>query len=238
MRKRKARLPVAVGSPSGAHHHAQAFRRHDAGVVGLADAGAVLGRDPGAVVDGLTLAEQEALGARGLRRLEPLQRACVGRGFVLDLDLAGAVELDGHRRAVVGANLPDGVGGFAAAGAHRADHQPVMVEHDFARVGARGDAERGLAVEDLAVEVGGEVERDVGDARFVGAGVGAGVVRQRRKGAAGASGGAGGHERCDERCAQKRAAEHCGFPLKFSSATKPASPRCARAQVQRGSLLP
>eukprot|EP01136_Pigoraptor_vietnamica_P039928 Opistho-1_new@11257 len=165
----------------GAHHRFEAFGHDDARVVGLANAWAVLRRDPSAVVDRLTLAEEKFLAARGLRRLQPLQRARVRAAFVFDLDFPRAVEGDGEWGAKIGAAFAERVRRLAPARADCVDDEAQTIEHDLLRIVARRDGERGLAAHHFAFEIGGQIERHVGDARDLGARVRTGVVRQWRE---------------------------------------------------------
>src|SRR5690606_29810649 len=93
-----------------AHDGGQALGHDDLGCPGLPDAGAVLRRDPAAVVNRLPLAEQVGLlltGGQGRR--EPLEGSSArGRG-VLDDDALGAVQLDrerGSKLLVLNSQLP------------------------------------------------------------------------------------------------------------------------------------
>ena len=81
----------------GAHDHGQVGRGGDAGRIGLADAGAALGRNPGAGQDGLALAEQIGLlAARRLGRAQPLQGRRVGTGRIADGDFAPFIGREGR----------------------------------------------------------------------------------------------------------------------------------------------
>ena len=83
-----AALAAGLRVVIGAHHHAQAGRRLDAGGVGEAHRRRVLQRHPRARVDGLGLAEHEGpLARHGLLRREPLQRGGARRGAVADAHL-------------------------------------------------------------------------------------------------------------------------------------------------------
>ena len=97
---------LAVGrQPFARHDHFQRLGCGDLRAPGLADAGAVLGRDPGPVERRLALAQQiGVLLAGGLLGRQPLQRGGVGRRTVADDDplLAVARQVDGQRRALLG----------------------------------------------------------------------------------------------------------------------------------------
>ena len=187
------------GQPLARHHHLQRHRRNDPRLPGLADAGAVLGRDPGPVEDRLALAEQKGMRlARGLRRRQPLQRLGVGSGAVTDRDPPGRADPDGQRLAagrVVRAER-EGQGAAARAG-NRLDLQPLAVEDDLLRSRRRLDVERRRAGHAPRLEIGGEVERDMGDPRDLRAGIGLDVARvrsgqDRRDGGGRAAAGRGG----------------------------------------------
>ena len=83
---------LALGrQPLARHHHLERLGRGHPRLPGLADAGAVLGGDPGAVEGRLPLAEQESVTPpRGLLRSQPLQGLGIGRGAVADGDAPGS----------------------------------------------------------------------------------------------------------------------------------------------------
>ncbi|MNX14176.1 hypothetical protein D3C86_439900 [compost metagenome] len=167
----------------GGHDHGQVGGGEDAGGIGLADAGAVLGRDPGAGQDGLALAEQIGLlAARRLLRAEPLQGRRVGTGGIVDDDFLDFTAHEGGQVNGQGLAL-DGVGGAQLMTqraplrvAHAANVQVLGVQHHLDRADAAGDVQRRRARQGLCREVGGQVQRHVADARLGGAGVGVDVV--------------------------------------------------------------
>ena len=179
----------ALGQHFGAHHHREVGGRGDAGVIGLANAGAVLRRHPGAGQDRLALAEQIGLlTARRLLRAEPLKGGRVRAGRIVDDDAARLSrrqgrEADGQRLAkdrIVGARLE--LQRLAGGVGHRADVHVADVQNDL--VGARHalDVQRRRARQGLGGEVGLKVQRDVAHARDFGPRVGvdvAGVVDWR-----------------------------------------------------------
>ena len=166
-----------------AHHHVHAFGHGDLGIPGLADAGAVLRRDPASVEDRLTLAEHEGqLLAQRLLGLQPLQRLGVRRGLIGDRDGPRSAQLDGQRRAVdriAGAELV--IERVARAIGDGTDGQMIGVEHDLVRACRRRDVQRCRAGEDMIDEIGLQIERDMRDARLAWVGVAVHVLRFRRQ---------------------------------------------------------
>src|SRR5690606_3649137 len=97
------------------HDDLERLGRGDPGLPGLADAGAVLGRDPGSVEDRLALAEQVGMvAASGLVRPQPLQRRRRRPAMVADDDAPRLADLNGERPAAPRVALAEGVGEGAA----------------------------------------------------------------------------------------------------------------------------
>ena len=182
----------AIGAPSLAgrlalgrqalarHHHLQGLRRGDPGLPGLADARAVLARDPAPVEDRLALAEQIGMAlAGGLVRAQPLQRLGIGRAPVADFELPRSrPDADGQRlapRLVAGAERM--LKRRARAVGDRLDLQPLAVEHDLSRALGRLDVENRRPRHPFRLEVRVEVERDMGHPRHLRPGEAAGVAR-------------------------------------------------------------
>jgi hypothetical protein len=179
-----AEAPGAVGpAPQllGAHHRRQASGGAHGRVVGDADAGRVLQRDPAARVDGLALGEQERLLAiAGLLGGQPLQRFRPLGGAVGDLHLAVAgLQLDRQRRA------PDLVRDAELVGARLAvqasdgdDGQAVGVQHQRrGRVGTI-EAQAGGGAHCAGAEVQVHRQADVPHTHPLGLGMAMGVVRR------------------------------------------------------------
>ncbi len=154
----------------GAHDGAQRPRHDDAGAIGLADGRAVLGRDPGAGVDLLALAEQE--GRRLAGRLgggQPLQGRAVLGGAVVDDDLLGALrQVDGQRPAHHRVALAQRIFQRPARGVGDAfDVERLGIEDDLLGIGLALDGQGRRAVQGAGLEIGGQVEIDMDDARFL-----------------------------------------------------------------------
>ncbi|MNJ28799.1 hypothetical protein D3C77_233480 [compost metagenome] len=178
-----ARRLALGGQLFGRHDDRQVGRSDDAGAIGLPDAGAVLGRNPGAGQDRLALAEQIGLlAARRLLRAQPLQRRGVGPGRIGDDDLLRLVALEGgeaHAQRLAldrigGAQAP--FKGAALGVGDAADVQHLGVQHHLGRAGAAGHVQRRLARQGLGGEVGGQVQVDVRHPSLGWAGEGMGVV--------------------------------------------------------------
>ena len=180
-RLRHAEPVGAVGGAGlrvlGAHQRDQVGRHVHHRVVGEAHAGAVLRRQPAPAIDRLRLREQHRVdpAARAGRR-HPQQRARARRGLVLDLDAADRGRHgDRQRRAEQRVGRAERVRQrwpAAAAGPGRDDLEALGVED---QVGAGDLAVEGVrrgAAQPLAVEVDGELEREVRDR---------GLVRLRRR---------------------------------------------------------
>ena len=148
-----------------AHHGGEAGGHGDLRFPALADTGGILGRDPAAVLDRFALAEQEGeFLAGGLGRGQPLQRAGVGGGLVVDDEVAGGADLDGQRGAqfrIDRADLPRQR--LAMAIVDRGDVEALVVEDDGIDPGPGIDIERGGAGDAFARHIDIEVERDMGD---------------------------------------------------------------------------
>ena len=160
-------LRLALAHP--AHHHVERLGRGDPRFPGLADAGAVLRRDPAAIEDRLALAEEERVfAARGLFRAQPLQRfGILGRG-IPDANRARIAHRNGQRRALAafGHRLTHGERQIAARSIGDAgDAQPVRIEHDLARIVAGQHIERRGPANALPFEIERQVERDMRDPR-------------------------------------------------------------------------
>ncbi len=117
---------------------------------------------------------------------QPLQRAGISRGLVLDDDLAHLADLDGQRCAEDGVDRADLVGQRLPGLVGDAfDLQPLVVENDLLGALFRLDVERCGAADALGGEIDAEVEGNVGDARFERLGIavnvdGVGAVEDRR----------------------------------------------------------
>src|SRR5690606_16298697 len=129
----------------------QRFRRDDPRLPGLADARAVLRRDPGPVERRLALAEQVGmLAAGGLLGREPLQRVGIRSG-VGDRDAARAAERHRDRRAFVldGLTARERQLSSRRVG-DRGYLQPLAVEDDSLHPGLNLQLERRRATDSLA----------------------------------------------------------------------------------------
>ncbi len=165
-----------------AHHDVERLGRGDPRFPCLANAGAVLRRDPGAVEDRLPLAEKERmLAARGLLRGEPLQRRGALRRAIGDAQLLRPVELDrqrhAHRSGIGDRHGHRPVQRAASPVGHALDLQPVRVEHDLLRARCRQHAQVRRPAHALRCEIEVEVERHMRHARLLRHGISHRVAR-------------------------------------------------------------
>ena len=162
-----AAIPEAFGLAlsHAAHHHVERLGCSDPRFPCLADAGAVLSRNPGAVEDCLPLTEEEGVHpALGLFGAEPLQRAGIFRCAIGNAQRFRPVERDRQRSPLAAARI-----GFAHRVSKRAastignllDLQPVAVEDDLLRAGRGEDGQFGRSADALGIEIERKVERDM-----------------------------------------------------------------------------
>ena len=151
------------------HQRAQPRRHLEPGAAHRdPDARRVLQRRKRTGVDGLALREQEWLLARGLRRLEPLQRARGGRSAVPDAQATRTCrERDAQARPEDGLGRRELVAQRSAVECrHCVDSQLPGIEVDRAAAGL-AEAQRDLAFEHSMLEVGAQRQVDVARLRLI-----------------------------------------------------------------------